>query len=25
MKFQVTKMPLDSLLTDIFHIEACCR
>ena len=24
-KIQVTKMTLDSLLTDIFHVEACCR
>jgi len=24
-KRHITKMPLDSLLADIFHVVACCR
>ena len=24
-KIQITKMPLDSLLTDIFHVVTCCK
>jgi len=24
-KIQITKMSLDSLLTDIFHVVTCCR